>query len=129
MNVLRRKDASVVLDPIAPAGGAILAAAAMAATTIKCDLVITCGSEGHPPTDPHTLGEAIDIRTSDLSEGQLLALYHALKTTLGPKFTVLYEVKAKPAGVLGSIAYVNTHASAPHLHIQRAKNTRYPESV
>lgn len=126
MNVLHLKDATVKLDPIAPAGGAILAALALAATTIKRDLTVTCGAEGHPPTDPHSRGEAYDARVAGLPEATIYALISSLKATLGPRFTVLYETPTKPMGILASMAYVNPHASAPHLHIQLGINQTFP---
>lgn len=125
MNVLRLKDSSVTLNPIAPAGGAILAALGVAASTLQRDLVIACGTERHPATDPHTLGEAYDVSVMGLSEAQILMLVNTLKRDLGPMFSVLYEVKVKPNGVLASVAYLNPQATAPHLHIQRKKGTTY----
>lgn len=127
MNVLRPK-AGVSFSVIAPAGGVILAALGMAAMSLKRDLTITCWAEGHAATDPHTLGEAADLSVRDMPEATILALVMGLRSTLGPKFTVLYEVPVKPHGVLASLAYVNPAASAAHLHIQRAKGTTYVPS-
>mgnify|MGYP007100068665 CR=1 FL=1 len=109
---------SVRLTGLRAAGIRILAAVDSAAQLLKRDLTVTCGVEGHPPTDPHTQGAALDLRTKDFLECTVLALVAALKKTLGPDFTVLYEVPSKPLGVLASIAYVNPDATAPHVHVQ-----------
>lgn len=114
---------SVVLDPRTAAHDHMLAALEDASALIKVDLVVTCGREGHPPTDPHTRGQALDIRSRDLGEGQIWSVYDHLKRTLGPKWTVLYECKSKPKGFLGSFAYVNPKASAAHFHVQPLKGT------
>jgi hypothetical protein len=113
--------ASVTLNGLAPAGVRILAALDRATQILKRDLVVTCGTDSHPSDDPHTKGCALDVRTKDLPEGAILALVAALRADLGADFTVLYEVPTTPNGVLASIAYVNTGASAAHLHIQLRK--------
>lgn len=113
---------SVVLDPRTAAHDHMLAALEDASALIKVDLVVTCGREGHPPTDPHTRGLALDVRSRNLGEGQISVVYDRLRLRLGPCWTVLYEVKTKPAGaLLRAIAYVNPGASAPHFHLQLRK--------
>jgi hypothetical protein len=119
---------SVTLDPPTPAWARILAACDQAVRLLGRDLTVTCGREGHAQTDPHTRGSAIDVRTRDLPEATILTLYDFLKAQLGTAFTVLYEVKAKPNGVLAAIAYVNPDATAQHLHIQVRKKTTFPET-
>lgn len=120
------KDQSVKFDRIAPAGFKILAVLQNSTYVFDRDLVITCATEGHPASDAHALGEAYDVRAANLPEATVLSLHKYLSTNLGPRFTVLYEVPAKPAGVLGGIAYVNPKATAAHFHIQRRKGTTYP---
>ncbi len=111
---------------IAPAGFRLLSAVDLACQVLAHDLTLTCGTEGHPPSDPHSTGEAYDVRTSDLSEGQILALVPLLRKTLGYGFTVLYECPTKPNGVLAGLAYINPAATSAHIHIQRAKGTVFP---
>lgn len=53
----------VKFDRIAPAGFHILWALGQTARVIKRPLTITCGTEDHPPTDPHSTGEAYDVRS------------------------------------------------------------------
>lgn len=117
MGVIRFKP-GVKIDGLAPSGVRILAALDGAAQTLKRDLTVTCGREGHAVTDPHTQGAALDVRTKDLPEGTIIALVAALKKTLGTDFTVLYETPDRPLGVLAALAFVNPAALAPHLHIQ-----------
>ena len=95
------------------------------------NLEITCWNEGHGPTDPHTLGEAADVSVKGLSADQIEMVLMALRSTLGPLFTVLYEVPKVPSDpTLRPIAYVNVDATGPHLHVQRKKGTIFPpESV
>ena len=124
---VRVKD-GVVLHPLTPALIRLLAVTDQAVRVLGRDLTVTCGREGHSVTDPHTRGEAIDIRTRDLPEGTIFTLVNWLRTALGPAWTVLYEVKEKPNGVLASMAYVNPDASAAHVHIQPRKNTSWPPS-
>lgn len=123
--VLRVKD-GVHFDIIAPAGFRILAAFDAATKVMGRDLTITCGSDSHPPNDPHSRGEAMDLRANDLSDGQILALTGFLETTLGPRFTVLYETPTMPSGVLAQIAYVNAAATGTHIHVQPVKGTVFP---
>ena len=67
---------------------------------------------------------ALDVRTSALTDDETLTVYDNLRKLLGYEFTVLYEVPAKPAGVLAGIAYVNPAASGPHFHLQVRKGYR-----
>lgn len=112
---------SVELTGLAPAGIRILAAIDRMTTILGHDLTVTSGLDSHT-SGQHPKGQALDVRTKDLTEGVILALYHGMKKALGPDFTVLYEVKTKPLGVLGQIATVNMNASAPHIHAQLRKD-------
>lgn len=126
MNVVRHRPGAY-FTTIAPAGFRILSALDQAAQDCLVDLMITCGSDSHPPTDPHSLGCAYDVSVHTLSAQQIADVKAHLEETLGPLFTVLYEVPKVPSDpTLRPIAYVNVKASAPHFHIQRLKNTVYP---
>lgn len=123
--VLRFRPEVTILP--APAGSRILAAFDKATSVLACDLTVTCGSEGHPPTDPHTLGNAMDLSIHALSTDQIVRLVNFLKTTLGSRFTVLYEVPSLPDdATLKGLAYVNPHATGPHIHVQPVRGTVYP---
>lgn len=111
---------SVVLTGLAPAGIRLLSALDLMAQTIRRDLTVTCGLEAHTE-GAHPRGEALDVRTRDLSEPQILVLVDGLKKVLGRDFTVLYEVPTKPVGALAPISFVNAGATGPHLHLQLKK--------
>lgn len=112
---------------IRPAGFRILAAIDTTAMMVGRDLEITCGTEGHAPTNPHTLGEAYDVGVRGLSVADIVRVKDVLRSALGPSFTVLYECPELPAdGMLARIATVNELATAPHFHIQRKRGTVYP---
>ena len=130
MNVLRARPC-VRFDVIAPAGFRILWALDTAVQSCRVNLEITCWNEGHGHTDPHTLGEAVDVSVKGLSADQIEMIKGNLEMTLGPLFTVLYEVSTVPSDpTLRPIAYVNVKATGPHFHIQRRKGTTFPpESV
>lgn len=61
----------VVIGNPAPAGFRILAALEQASDEVGRALTITCGIEKHAPLDPHTLGEAYDVRSKDLLSSML----------------------------------------------------------
>lgn len=115
---------------LAPAGFRILATLQQAVEQFRYDLTITSGSEGtwRDPTDPHRTGEAVDVSVLPLAMMEIQTLYEYLRTHLGAAFTVLYEVPSPTLARPGvpAFATVNPKATAPHLHIQRAKGTIYP---
>ncbi len=65
MGVVRVKP-GVRFDRIDPAGFRILAALDTFARACDDDLTITCGTEAHETTDPHSLGRAYDVRSKNL---------------------------------------------------------------
>jgi hypothetical protein len=89
-------------------------------------LTVTCAREGHGEDNPHTRGQAIDVRARNLDAPTVLQVHRRLMQILGPAFTVLYEVPRRPYGVLADIAYVNPKATAPHFHLQAKKGTSWP---
>lgn len=113
---------------ILPAGFRILAALDNATRLIGADLTITCGTEGHGPDDPHTLGEGYDVRVRGLTTPTILKLLTFLHQLLPPSyFTVLLETPtAFTDPDLVKVQYLNPHATAAHLHIQKKRGTVYP---
>ena len=118
---------------IAPGGVVILAAAALVSADTGLCLLITCGTEAHGPTDPHTLGEAYDFGVLGWDVATLkgvLASFDRAWQTLGVtgKFYALYERPDQPPDGFSGVPnlYVNPQATGPHLHIQRAIHTTYP---
>ena len=125
MNVVRHRP-GVQFDVIAPAGFRILSALDQAAQRCGVDLMITSGTDSHE-TGAHPGGEAFDVSVLSLSAQQIADVKASLERTLGPLFTVLYEVREVPSDpTLRPIAYVNAKATGPHFHVQRKKNTTFP---
>lgn len=118
----------VKFDVIAEGGARILTALARYAAKVSFPIVISCGSEGHPPDDPHSTGNAFDVSLKTLPNSQaILAARASLVQDLGSMFTVLFECPEKPDDpLLQSIAYINPEATAPHFHIQVRKGAAYP---
>lgn len=131
MTPVVRVKANVEFAVISPAGFALLAAIHAAAQHFGMDLTITCGTEGHPDIDPHTTGAAYDLSVQGLNDPQIIDLVLFLRETLGPRFYVTYETPNDPrqALVIADVAVRNLHATAPHLHLQRRKNTTYPPNT
>ncbi len=117
-----------LLVPLTPAAVRILGTVERACRACGISLTVTCGSEGHPAGDPHTLGEAFDIGTVGIPPAAVVSLYAFIKADLGPLFYIQYEVPPGLAvpSVLQSIVVVNPGATGPHLHVQRARGTAYP---
>lgn len=112
---------SVSLDGLQEPGVKILSAFEQATRLLGRDLRVTCGTDSHDIEDPHSNGAAIDVGARDLPDGIVIALRDYLMKALGADFTVLYETKTKPAGVLAGIAYVNPNATGAHIHVQLRK--------
>ena len=126
MTPVLRCSVGTKFDQIAPGGFRILAALDAACQAIEHDLTITAGTNDHEQ-GRHPLGEAYDVRTRDLTSAQILRLLRILTSTLGPAFTVLYERPTpEPDAALAAVAFINPHASGPHLHVQVKKGTWYP---
>lgn len=124
--VVRLKD-GVSFARLLPAGVRILSAIDDATSWLQCDLTISCGNEGHGPLDPHTLGEAADVSVLLLSPAKIIALLNGLRVHLGRAFYAQYETHSAPNDPqLRAIVVVNPAATAPHIHIQRAKGTVFP---
>lgn len=69
MGIVRVKF-GVHFNRIDPAGFRILGSLDRVARSLPFDLTLTCGTDAHDASDPHSLGRAYDIRTHDLSEPQ-----------------------------------------------------------
>ena len=126
MNVVTAR-ASVRFDQIQPAGFRILSAIDQATQQCRVNLELTSGTDSHAAPDPHVTGEAYDVSVHRLSAQQIADVKASLERTLGPLFTVLYEVPTLPSDpTLRPIAYVNTAGTGPHFHLQRKKGTVFP---
>lgn len=77
---------------VTPRNLIIAAALANVAEEEKLELVITAGTDGkHMVGSKHYTGEALDIRTSNLTQGQILLVMSGLKHRLGSSYDVLIE--------------------------------------
>ena len=72
-----------------------------------CDLVITCGLDGHPEDDPHSHGFAVDCRSHDLPIGDRSNVRDEIADMAGPDYTVLLE---------------NPGGDNEHIHVQYRKD-------
>ena len=103
----------VSLDGLAEAGARIMSALEEASEMLEKDLTLTCTTGDHPPTDPHSNGNAIDIRTRDLEDAEKAWLREYLRIQLGRQFYVAQEMDDTPG------------ATAEHLHVQLRKGVVY----
>lgn len=120
--------AGVSFAVIAPAGFRLLGAIERTARRLQMPLVITCACEAHPPTDPHSHGEAFDVRTHDFDAATKLRLLRALMEDLVDEA----DPTDGPTTTAGGIATREffgqvEHPDQPteHLHVQRRKGTVY----
>lgn len=124
--VLRRKP-GFTWNVYAPGGFRILAALDGLSQILGFDVTLTAGTNDHVLPDPHATGEAFDVRILGWSAPTILHAVDYLTHTLGPLFTVLYEVPTVPSDPhFAAIAYHNPGATAPHLHVQTKKGQLYP---
>lgn len=98
----------VSLGRLAAAGIVILAALKETSRRLGVPLVITETDQHHPPLDPHTLGEAFDVRSHDLDPDLRPKVVHLLHEILGDEFYATLEDVA---------------TSNEHFHIQRRRAT------
>lgn len=116
---------------IAPGGFRLLGAIERAARVVGCDLTITSACDGvhSGPDDPHHRGEAYDIRTHDLDEGQKGAVLAVMLAYCRLDDEPPAE---KVAGVPFSLATQKFFGfleapgtDAEHLHVQCRKGEAY----
>jgi hypothetical protein len=127
VNVLRVKP-GVQFTVIAPAGFRLLGALDTVARRLKVDLTITCGTEAHPSTDPHSTGEAYDVRTHDLTDDQKRAVLRELLLELSDDQTAdTPMIVSDGLGTRGFWGWIeNPGMPAEHIHVQRRQRTVYP---
>lgn len=129
MGVVRCKP-NVAFPVLAPAGIRILRVLDEIADPLPFDLIVSSGSEarGRLETDPHMTGEAVDVSVDGMTPDTILAIHDLAGRKLGPKFTVLFEVKPTQvlAPSLQPIRYDSAGATGPHFHLQRRRGTVFP---
>lgn len=111
---------------LAPAGMRLLEAIKETARTLNSHLMITCACDDHDPDDPHTTGEAYDLRSHDLQPRQKRAVLRELMLQLQHG-----ELDA-PLAVSGGLATMSFFAfledentENEHFHVQRRRSTVY----
>ena len=67
----------MILEPTA-AVARLLAAIDRVAENSDFDITVTCGSEDHHITDPHTLGRALDLRSHDFTDAEKRDIMRAI---------------------------------------------------
>ena len=116
----------VLFTTIAPAGFRFLSAIDTTARRLGIDLTITCACEAHPPTDPHTTGEAFDVRSHGLRVDQQRAVLRELVLDLSDDADVPIET----SGGLATRHFFGQLEAAgqphEHFHIQKRQRTTYP---
>ncbi len=117
----------VQLNPIAPAGFRILEACSSVARAMGFVVEITCGSNSHPASDPHTLGMAYDIRSHKMSLLQKQMFLRGVMDNLA------YSTSDLAISTDGGLAttYFFGFLEDPgtpneHFHIQRRKSAVWP---
>lgn len=111
---------------IAPAGMRLLDALKATSRTLGLDFVITCACEDHAATNPHTLGEAYDVRTHDFTAAQKRVILRQMLTALQDDPEDAIEETSgglATAHFFGQLEYEG--APKEHLHFQRRKGTVY----
>lgn len=121
----------VVLRPDS-AGVRILGTLDRLARAWRFDVTVTCGSEGHPPTDPHTLGRAFDVRVHDYTDSQKTYLLEQALLDLRDGAFDATETLTIPGIWLARanqrwFGQIEAHGEADeHLHLQLRKGVTWP---
>lgn len=128
MNGIRFKDGVLPIAHLAPAGVRILGSLDTTARRFGVDLLVTCADKEHPAADPHSTGEAFDVRTHDLPDEQKRMILRSVMLDLSDDG----NPQDAPVPTSGGLATLNffgwiEHPGEPgeHLHVQRRKATVY----
>lgn len=126
MNGVRFKAGVLPIKP-APAGVRILGALDATARRLKIDLIITCADKEHPPSDPHSAGEAFDVRTHDFDDEMkrtiLRELMLELQNDSPMDVPIATGIGTATLHFYGQIEHPNQPNE--HLHVQRRAFTTY----
>lgn len=116
-------------DRIDPAGFRILGALDRVVRPQLYDLTVTCGSDSHQASDPHTLGRAYDVRSKNLTSDQKLFVLREVMLDLQHPDDLGDAPIATSIGLATKHFYgqlENPGSPNEHLHFQQRKGTSYP---
>lgn len=114
----------VRFDRILPAGFRLLAALDHAARTLEQSFTITSATDSHKPTDPHTLGEAYDVRSHDMSTATKGLFLRQVFLDLQDGDPVETSGGIATASFFGFLE--NPGQAHEHWHLQRRKGRKFP---
>lgn len=125
MGVLRVKP-GVRFDRIDPAGFRLLAALDNSARACDHDLTITCGTEAHATTDPHSLGRAYDVRSKNLDPAEKDRLVRTVLETVAEPGEALIDTSGGLAcrQFFGWLEHAGEENE--HIHFQQRRFTEFP---
>lgn len=116
-----------MLNGLAPAGIRLLAALEVTARRLNLHLVVTCGTDSHPPNDPHSLGVALDIRTNDQTFETKKLMLNALIAEVSEGALDAPMVISNGLGTSLFWGWIeNPGAADEHLHAQLRHGRVYP---
>lgn len=127
MGVVRVK-AGVQFTRITPAGFRILGALEQTVRPLAYDLTITSACDGHPATDPHTRGDAYDVRTQALSVAQKTYVLRAMLLALSNGSALDAPVEVSGGLATGRFFGQIEDPGGPqeHAHFQLRRGRTYP---
>jgi len=120
----------VCFTTIAPAGFRLLSAIETTARALGVTLTITCACEAHPPSDPHTHGEAYDLRTHNLSAAMQDAVLRRVLTACCDETAEPPDLLLPISGGLATRQFFGqlerVGQPSEHLHVQLRRGAVYP---
>jgi hypothetical protein len=117
---------SVQFTQVAPAGYRILEAIKSASRSLRLDLVITCACEAHPDDNPHTKGEAYDVRSRNFTEPMKQTVLQAVMRALQRgDMDAPVEVSTGWATIHFFGQLEKPGEAGEHFHVQRRKGMTY----
>ena len=123
------KSGVLPIGVLAKSGARILAELDAIARKFSHDIVITCADKEHAAGDPHTLGEAFDIRTHEWPDEHVTEVMLSLINQLGGTGDLPRPVSSVAIPNFATthfyVQYENAGQPNAHLHVQRRNGTVY----
>lgn len=113
---------------LAPAGLRLLGALDRVVRAQAFDLILTCGTDSHPPNDPHSRGCAFDVRTHNLTEEQKQYVLRAVLADLMEPDAVdpILPVSIGLATRYWYVQLENPGEITEHMHMQLRRGVNFP---